>query len=173
MDSQALGILRFGWIPGEFNLSDLFTKTTMPGNKRHSFFIKSSLTQHHQLVILRRRRFICTWVHLSTSYTTRLVTDSGFWDCIYIFQIDHQGLSICGDYINMLVNIKSTIQTYKQRLEERTGKWERTEYTDDKEQTEYTNEKAKNGKAKIQELYVRMTKHNFGTFWKFLAVIII
>ena len=85
-----IGNLRVGWIPGEFNLSDLFTKTTMPGNKRHSFFIKSSLTQHHQLVILRRCRFICTWVHLSISYTTRVVAGSWFWDCIYFIQIDHR-----------------------------------------------------------------------------------
>ena len=33
---QAAGILRFGWIPGDFNLVDLFTKTTMHGNKRHN-----------------------------------------------------------------------------------------------------------------------------------------
>ena len=46
---------------------------------------------------------------------------------------------------------------YKQRSEKRTGKWERTEYTDEKEQAEYTDEKAKNEKAKIRELYVRMT----------------
>ena len=33
--AQAAGILRFGWILGEFNLVDLFTKTTMPGNTRY------------------------------------------------------------------------------------------------------------------------------------------
>ena len=33
---QASGILRVGWIPGEFNLSDLFTKTTIPGDVRHN-----------------------------------------------------------------------------------------------------------------------------------------
>ena len=32
---QAAGILRVGWIPGEFNLVDLFTKTIMHGNTRH------------------------------------------------------------------------------------------------------------------------------------------
>ena len=35
-ESQASGILRVGWIPGEFNLSDLFTKTTIPGDVRHN-----------------------------------------------------------------------------------------------------------------------------------------
>ena len=35
-EAQAAGILRVGWIPGEFNLADLFTKTTMPGNTRHN-----------------------------------------------------------------------------------------------------------------------------------------
>ena len=34
-EDQAAGILWVGWIPGEFNLVDLFTKTTMPGNSRH------------------------------------------------------------------------------------------------------------------------------------------
>ena len=34
--AEAAGILRFGWISGEFNLADLFTKTTMPGNTRHN-----------------------------------------------------------------------------------------------------------------------------------------
>ena len=37
----------------------------------------------------------------------------------------------------MVVNIQAAGQTYKQRLEERTGKWERTEYTYEKEQTDY------------------------------------
>ena len=36
-EAQAAGILRVGWIPGEFDLADLFTKTTMPGNTRHDF----------------------------------------------------------------------------------------------------------------------------------------
>ena len=36
MEYQATGILRVGWIPGEFNLADFFTKTTMPGNTRHN-----------------------------------------------------------------------------------------------------------------------------------------
>ena len=36
MEAQASGILRVGWIPGEFNLVELFTKTTMPGNTRHN-----------------------------------------------------------------------------------------------------------------------------------------
>ena len=35
-EAQDAGILRVGWIPGEFNLSYLFTKTTMPGNTRHN-----------------------------------------------------------------------------------------------------------------------------------------
>ena len=35
-EAQAAGILRAGWIPGEFNLADLFTKTTIPGNTRQN-----------------------------------------------------------------------------------------------------------------------------------------
>ena len=35
-EAQSVGILRVGWIPGEFNLEDLFTKTTMPGNTMHN-----------------------------------------------------------------------------------------------------------------------------------------
>ena len=36
-EAQDAGILQVGWIPGEFNLADLFTKITMPGNTRHNF----------------------------------------------------------------------------------------------------------------------------------------
>ena len=35
-EAQYEGIIRVGWIPGEFNLADLFTKTIMPGNTRHN-----------------------------------------------------------------------------------------------------------------------------------------
>ena len=54
------------------------------------WLIQSYLTQHHQLVVLIRRRFICTWVHLSTSHTTRVVLEIGFWDCIYIYIIQNR-----------------------------------------------------------------------------------
>ena len=73
-------------------------------------------------MILRRRRLICTWVHQSTSHTTRVVAENGFGYCIYFIQIDHQGLSISGDYINMIVNILASKQLYKQRSVVRTGK---------------------------------------------------
>ena len=83
--SEALdaGIIQVGWIPGEFNPADLFSKTTMPGNTRHNlvdsiFSITASI-----IVDNRRRGFICTWVYLSTSHTTRVVVGSGFWACIY------------------------------------------------------------------------------------------
>ena len=36
-EAQAAGMIRVGWIPGEYNLADLFTKTSMPGNTRHGF----------------------------------------------------------------------------------------------------------------------------------------
>ena len=36
-------------------------------------------------MILRRRSFIYTWVHISTSDTTIVVAEIGFWACIYIF----------------------------------------------------------------------------------------
>ena len=35
-EAQDAYILRVRWIPGEFNLSDFFTKTTMTGNRRHN-----------------------------------------------------------------------------------------------------------------------------------------
>ena len=35
-EAQDAGILRVGWIPGEFNPAELLTKTTMPGNTRHN-----------------------------------------------------------------------------------------------------------------------------------------
>ena len=35
-EAQYAVIIQVGCIPGEFNLADLFTNTTMPGNKRHN-----------------------------------------------------------------------------------------------------------------------------------------
>ena len=35
-EAQAEVIIRVGWIPVEFNLADLFTNTTIPGNTRHN-----------------------------------------------------------------------------------------------------------------------------------------
>ena len=35
-EAQAAGILRVGWITGEFDPEDFFTKTTMHGNTRHT-----------------------------------------------------------------------------------------------------------------------------------------
>ena len=48
----------------------------------------------------------------------------------------------------MIVNIQASRQTYKQRSDKLTGKWEQTEYTDKKEQNgAYTREgKVKEGK---------------------------
>ena len=66
----------------------------------------------------------------------------------------------------MVVNIKVVRQTYNQRLEENTDKWERTDYTYEKEQTKYTYEKEQKdyifNKAKIREIYVRITEEIFG-----------
>ena len=36
-EAQAALIIRTGWIPGDLNLADLLTKTTMPGNKKDAF----------------------------------------------------------------------------------------------------------------------------------------
>ena len=36
-EAQAAGIIWVGWIPGENNMKDLFTKTTIRGNTRHNF----------------------------------------------------------------------------------------------------------------------------------------
>ena len=35
-EAQDAGIIEVGWITGDFNLEDLITKTTMPGNTRHN-----------------------------------------------------------------------------------------------------------------------------------------
>ena len=35
-EAQSAGIIRVGWIPAKFNLEDLFTKTTIPGNTRNN-----------------------------------------------------------------------------------------------------------------------------------------
>ena len=34
-EDQSAGTLRVVWIPGEYNIADLLTKTTMTGNMRH------------------------------------------------------------------------------------------------------------------------------------------
>ena len=65
--AQAAGIFRVGWIPGEFNLVKLFTKTIMPENKKHN------LVDSIFLVILIRSGFIFTWMHLSNYHTIRVV----------------------------------------------------------------------------------------------------
>ena len=36
-EAQAAQIIRVAWIPGDLNLSDLLTKTTMPANKKNGF----------------------------------------------------------------------------------------------------------------------------------------
>ena len=58
------------------------------------WLIQSSLTQHHQLVILRRRMVICSWVYLSNFHTTIVVAVSGFWDCIYIYDSNRSSMVI-------------------------------------------------------------------------------
>ena len=45
-------------------------------------------------MILRRRRFSYTWVHLSTSHTTIVVAESRFWACIYIFYSNQSSMVI-------------------------------------------------------------------------------
>jgi len=36
-EAQASLVIRMAWIPGDLNLADLFTKTTMPANKKNGF----------------------------------------------------------------------------------------------------------------------------------------
>ena len=45
-------------------------------------------------MILRRRRLICTWVHLSTTHTKRVVTESVIGDCIYIYYSNRSSMVI-------------------------------------------------------------------------------
>ena len=58
------------------------------------WLIQSSLTQHHHLLILVRCRLIFTRMHLSTYHTTRVVAESGFWDCVYIFYSNQSSMVI-------------------------------------------------------------------------------
>ena len=39
-EAQAAMIIRTGWIPGDLNLSDILTKTTMPANKKNAFIVQ-------------------------------------------------------------------------------------------------------------------------------------
>ena len=36
-EAQAAQIIRVAWIPGDMDVSDLLTKTTMPANKKNQF----------------------------------------------------------------------------------------------------------------------------------------
>ena len=124
-EDQAAGILRVGWIPGAFNLSDFKKRQQCLGIQDIICLIQYSLTQHHQLVIFRRRRLICTWVHLSTSHTKRAVAEIGFWDYIYIFYtnrssmvvnlriLDKYGSKHTGSQKNIQVNIGGTFERIK------------------------------------------------------------
>ena len=35
-EAHDAGVLRVDWIPGKFNMADVFTKTAMPGNTMHN-----------------------------------------------------------------------------------------------------------------------------------------
>ena len=50
-EAQASQMIRVGWIPGEFNKSDLLTKTTMPGNKKNGFVQQIF---HNKATVIRR-----------------------------------------------------------------------------------------------------------------------
>ena len=91
---QDAGILRVGWIPGDLTRQNCLQIQKCLGIQGVIWLIQSSLTQHPQLVTLRRRRFICTWVYLSTSHTTRVFVGSGFWACIYIFDSNQSYIAI-------------------------------------------------------------------------------
>ena len=49
-ESHADGTLRVGWIPGEYNLADLLTKTTMAVNMRHGMV---DLILYNKSVVIR------------------------------------------------------------------------------------------------------------------------
>ena len=76
-DNQAAGVLLIGWIPRYFNLEYFLQRQLCLGTQIIIWLSQYYRTQHGQLVVLRRRRFICTWAHLSTSHTTRVVAESG------------------------------------------------------------------------------------------------
>ena len=69
---RASGILCVFWVPGDFNLVKLFTKTTMPRNKRHNLVDSILSNTASPIGDIEKAWFICTRVHLSTSHTTRL-----------------------------------------------------------------------------------------------------
>ena len=39
-EARAAMIIRTGWIPGDLNISDILTKTTMPTNKKNAFIVQ-------------------------------------------------------------------------------------------------------------------------------------
>ena len=57
---------------------------------------QSSLTQHHQLMVLRRRRLICTWLHIITSHSIRVVAVIGCWDYIFLLKLIIDGYQFLG-----------------------------------------------------------------------------
>ena len=98
-EAQAAVILRVGWIPGDFNLSDFFTKTTMPGNTRHNLVDSIFSNTASPIGDIDK-----SWVHLymgASNYLPHHKIRCGNWVWglhIYIFiQINHLWLSICGD----------------------------------------------------------------------------
>ena len=98
--TTGLGRLRLQVFYGLGGLQDSLTchnclqRQKFLGNKGIIWLIKYYLTQHHQSVILIRRRFIFIWVYLSNYHTTRVVTESGFWACIYIFYSNRSSMVI-------------------------------------------------------------------------------
>ena len=97
------------------------------------WLIQSSLTQHHQLMVLIRHRFICTWVHLSTSHTTRVIAEIGFWYSIFYSNqssmvinlqgLDKYGSKQTGSRTNAQAKIGGTCE--QKRSEERASEQER------------------------------------------------
>ena len=75
-------------------------------------------------MILRRREFICKWVHISTSHTTIVVTESVFWACTPIFYSNRSSKVINLKGLDKYeINHIGDVQTDgKTRTEVRTGK---------------------------------------------------
>ena len=129
MEAQASGILHIGWIPGEFNLVDLFTNTTMPGNTRHNLVDSIFSNTASPIGDIEKSQ---VHFHTNTSkYLSHYKSIFRKWVLgIYLFyfiQIIYHWFSICGYQINSIVNIQTVRRTYKKisekgmREQERTG----------------------------------------------------
>ena len=98
-EAQDAGIIWVGWIPGEFNLADLFKNTTIPGNTRHNLVDSIFSNKTSPIGDIEKSQGHSSMV--VSKYFPNYNISRGEWVLgiayIYFIQIDHLWLSICGD----------------------------------------------------------------------------